>query len=114
MCKGILTGKFTAERIASLPAGDHRKNDPDFQGKQFEAHLKLIDGLKPIAQRSGKTLAQLSLAWVLRRKEVTSAIAGARSPQQIEETAKAGDWKLSTKDIKEIEELIESHDRMIK
>ncbi len=76
----------------------------------YPAITKLVDGLRPIAQRSGKTLAQLSLAWVLRKKEVTSAIAGARSPAQIEETAKAGDWNLGADDIREIEELIEQHD----
>jgi aryl-alcohol dehydrogenase-like predicted oxidoreductase len=110
MGKGLLTGKMTAERTSSLSADDHRRNDPDFHGELFKAHLRLVDSLRPVAQRSSKTLAQLALAWVLRRKEVTAAIAGARSPAQIEETAKAGDWNLSADDIREIEELIEQHD----
>jgi aryl-alcohol dehydrogenase-like predicted oxidoreductase len=113
MGKGLLTGKFTAEKISSLPESDHRKKDPDFQGERFKAHLKLIDGLRPVAQRSGITLSQLSLAWVLRKKEVTSAIAGTRSPQQIEETAKAADVKLSSDDIAEIAQLLEDHDKAI-
>jgi aryl-alcohol dehydrogenase-like predicted oxidoreductase len=110
MGKGLLTGKMTAERTSSLSADDHRRNDPDFHGELFKAHLRLVDSLRPVAQRSSKTLAQLALAWVLRRKEVTAAIAGARSPAQIEETAKAGDWNLGADDIREIEELIEQHD----
>jgi len=114
MCKGLLTGKMTIERVALLPESDHRKRDPDFQGDTFKAHLALVEGLRPIAMRNGKTLAQLALAWVLRRKEVTSAIAGARSPQQIEETAKAGDWKLNGEDIQEIEKLITKHDAALK
>ena len=81
-----------------------------FRERHLRRIRRLIDGLRPIAQRSGKTLAQLALAWVLRKKEVTSAIAGARSPQQIEETAKAGDWNLGADDIAEIEELLEQHD----
>jgi aryl-alcohol dehydrogenase-like predicted oxidoreductase len=113
MAKGLLTGKFTTEKLTTLPDSDHRRRDPEFQGDMFKAHLKLIDGLRPIAQRSGITLSQLSLAWVLRKNEVTSAIAGARSPQQIEETAKAADIKLGTDDITEIEELIEQHDKTI-
>jgi aryl-alcohol dehydrogenase-like predicted oxidoreductase len=113
MCKGILTGKMTAERIASLPNADHRKRDPDFQGELFKVHLKLVENLRPVAKRNGITLAQLSLAWVLQRKEVTAAIAGARSPAQIEETAKAGDIALNKDDIAEIENLIENHDKMI-
>lgn len=113
MGKGFLTGKFTAEWIAALPESDHRKRDPDFAGERFKTHLKLIDGLRPIAQRSGITLSQLSLAWVLRKNEVTAAIAGARSPQQIEETAKAADVVLCNDDLSEIEELIETHDKTI-
>jgi len=113
MGKGLLTGKMTAEHITSLPDSDHRKKDPDFQGERFKVHLKLIDSLRPIAQRSGITLSQLSLAWVLRQKEVTSAIAGARSPRQIEETAKAADVKLHGDEIANIEQLIEQHDKAV-
>jgi aryl-alcohol dehydrogenase-like predicted oxidoreductase len=113
MGKGLLTGKMTAGRIAALPEADHRRKDPDFEGGRLSAHLKLAENLRPIAQRNSKTLAQLSLAWVLRRKEVTSAIAGARSPAQIEETAKAGDWNLNAEDAAQIEELIASHDKAI-
>jgi aryl-alcohol dehydrogenase-like predicted oxidoreductase len=113
MAKGLLTGKFTAEKIAALSDSDHRRRDSEFQGDTFKAHLRLVDGLRPIAQRSGITLSQLSLAWVLRRNEVTSAIAGARSPQQIEETAKAADIILCSEDIAEIADLIENHDKAI-
>ncbi|HLB74605.1 MAG TPA: aldo/keto reductase [Sedimentisphaerales bacterium] len=48
----------------------------------------------------------MAISWVLRRAEVTAAVVGARSPAQIEETAPAGDWSLSEKDIKEIEVLL--------
>jgi aryl-alcohol dehydrogenase-like predicted oxidoreductase len=111
MGKGLLTGKITVEWIAALPESDHRKRDPDFGGERLKAHLKLVYGLKSVAQRNGWTPAQLALAWLLRRKEVTSAIAGARSPAQIEETAKAGDLTLSKDDMAEIEESIERHGR---
>ena len=53
-------------------------------------------------------MAQLAVAWVLRRPEVTSAIVGARSPSQIEETAAAGDWRLSQEQLATIEELLEN------
>ena len=51
-------------------------------------------------------MAQLAIAWVLRRPEVTAAIVGARRPAHIEETVKAGDWELSAADIAEIEVLL--------
>ncbi len=107
MHKGLLTGKFTAERVAGLPEGDHRKTDQEFLGKKFEATTELIENLKPIAERNGITLAQLVISWVLRRKEVTAAIVGARRPQQTKETAPAADINLNEQDVEEIEELLE-------
>jgi aryl-alcohol dehydrogenase-like predicted oxidoreductase len=106
MQKGLLTGAVTRERVAALPASDHRSRDPIFHEPQFSANLALVDGLRPIADRNGKTLAQLAIAWVLRRPEVTSAIVGARHPSQIEETVAAGDWTLSRNDIQAIDALL--------
>jgi aryl-alcohol dehydrogenase-like predicted oxidoreductase len=107
MQKGLLTGKFTAEKIAALPEGDHRKKDPEFTGKKFNATVELVDNLKPIAERNGITLAQLAVSWVLRRKEITAAIVGARRPGQTKETAPAANIDLNEETIEEIEELLE-------
>jgi len=109
MQRGLLTGKFSQERLAALPLDDHRRKNPDFQEPQFSATLQLVDKLRPIAERNGRTLAQLAISWVLRRDEVAAAIVGARRPEQIAETAPASDWNLSKKDINEIEKLLTQH-----
>jgi len=106
MQRGLLTGKFSPQRLAALPRDDHRKRNSDFQEPQFTATLQLVDQLRPIAERNGKTLAQLAISWVLRRPEVTAAIVGARKPDQIAETAPASDWNLNEEDIHEIEHLL--------
>ena len=106
MQRGLLTGKFSAERLASLAPDDHRKRHRDFQEPQLSATLELVEGLEKIAERNGRTCAQLALSWVLRRPAVTAAIAGARRPDQIIETAPASDWNLSAEDIEEIEQLL--------
>ncbi len=106
MQRGLLTGAFSKERLAALADDDHRKRHRDFQEPNFTAALELVEGLKPIAARNHRTLAQLAVSWVLRRSEVTAAIVGARKPEQIIETAPAGDWKLGAEDIEEIEELL--------
>jgi len=106
MQRGLLTGKFSQERLANLPVDDHRRRNPDFHEPQFTVTLELVEQLRPIAERNGKTLAQLSISWVLRRPEVTAAIAGARRPGQILETAPASDWDLSKEDIEQIEQLL--------
>ncbi|MHC4338277.1 MAG: aldo/keto reductase [Planctomycetota bacterium] len=106
MERGLLTGKFTQERLAALPLHDHRRKSPDFHDPQFAATLLLVDQLRPIAERNGMTLAQLAISWILRRKEVTAAIVGARRPDQITETAAAGDGTLAPEDADEIEKLL--------
>ena len=113
MQRGLLTGKFSAERLASLPADDHRKRHRDFQEPQLSATLELVEGLKRIAERNGRTCAQLAISWVLRMPEVAAAIAGARRPEQIVETAPASDWNLSENDIEEIEQLLAGRQTII-
>ena len=107
MQKGLLTGKFTRERVQNLPEDDHRRIDPRFQDPELSANLKLVEDLSSIAEKSGRTVAQLAIAWVLRRPEVTVAIVGARRPSQIEETVVAGDWVLSKEHITAIEALLD-------
>jgi len=111
--RGLLTGKFSQKRLAGLPSDDHRKRNSDFQDPQFTATLELVEQLRPIAERNGKTSAQLAIAWVLRRSEVTAAIVGARRPDQIEETAPASDWNLGAEDIKKIERLLAERQKKI-
>ncbi len=109
MGKGLLTGRFTADRAAGLDGSDHRSRDPNFAQPRLPVHLELVDGLRQIAAQAGRDAAQLAIAWTLRRPEVTSAIVGARSPRQIEETASAGDWTLSDAQLVAIDMLLEGH-----
>jgi aryl-alcohol dehydrogenase-like predicted oxidoreductase len=113
MQAGLLTGKFTKERVANLPDDDWRKRDPSFREPELSANLALVQKLRPIAERNGRTVAQLAVAWVLRRPEVTAAIVGARRPSQIEETAPAGDWVLSEEDVAEIGALLVERERAL-
>jgi len=106
MQKGLLTGRFSKERIQNLPKDDHRSRDPDFLEPKITFNLKLIEALGPIAKKNNKTLAQLAIAWTLRKEEVTAAIVGARVAFQIEETAEASNWKLSEEDITKVDEIL--------
>lgn len=106
MQKGLLTGKFTLERARGLSEKDHRSRDPQFQSPAIERHLELIEQLRPLAAAHGHSVAQLAIAWVLRRPEVTSAIVGSRRPEQVAETAVAAQWKLSDEEVATIEGLL--------
>ncbi len=109
MQKGLLTGKYNPKTVAELAPDDHRHRDPNFHGKKLEANLRLLDRLRPIAERNGKTVGQLAIAWTLRAEPVTAAIVGARKPSQIVETIPAGDWTLNDHELREIEVMLTEH-----
>jgi aryl-alcohol dehydrogenase-like predicted oxidoreductase len=113
MQRGLLTGKFNKQYLMTLAPDDHRLRMPEFTGPVFSANIEFVEKLKPIAKRSGRTVAQLAIAWVLRKPEVTAAIVGARKPSQIEETVGAGDWELTVEDIEQIEKLLKERQEMI-
>jgi len=110
MQSGLLTGRFDPARLA---ANDWRRRADDFREPNLAANLDLARKLEPIARGYGKTVAQLALAWVLRLPEVTSAIAGARRPEQVEETVGGAGWRISDADLAAIDRLLaERRDRI--
>lgn len=106
MQAGLLTGKFDKERAAKLPESDWRSRHPFFNEPQLDINLKVVEKLREIASHKNVTLPQLSLAWVLRHGAMTSAIVGARSPEQIKETARASDIILTQDEIDRIEAIL--------
>lgn len=110
--KGLLTGKFTEQRVNDLPVDDHRRLDLHFQGPQLSANLELAESLRSFAQTHDKTLAQLAISWVLRRPEVTATIVGARRPAQVDEIVPAGEWVFSSEDIATIDRMLEAKKAM--
>jgi aryl-alcohol dehydrogenase-like predicted oxidoreductase len=110
MASGLLTGKYTREKVEALPPEDWRRSrNGYFQEPELSRNLGLVERLRKIADRSGHSVGQLAVAWVLRRREVTAAIVGARRPNQIDEIAPAGDWVLTQREIGEIDELLANH-----
>lgn len=106
--KGLLTGKIDRAYVDAMDDTDHRKTrDPMFQEPDISRILGKVERLKPIAERLGITLAQLAVAWVLRRTEVTAAIVGARRPDQIRGIAPAAEIAVPDKDLAEIKAVLE-------
>jgi aryl-alcohol dehydrogenase-like predicted oxidoreductase len=113
MESGLLTGKFSAEHMASLPDNDWRKTANQFTEPEFSLNLELVEGLRPIAKRNGKSLPELAIAWTLTRSAITAAIVGARHPSQIEGTIGAADWQLSSDDLKDINALLQHRENAL-
>jgi len=104
MASGLLTGAMTPERISRLPKDDWRGSHPDFQEPQLSRNLILVEKLREIADRHRLTPGQVAIAWTLRHPAVTGAIVGARNAAQANGVMRAGDLRLSDKEINEIED----------
>jgi aryl-alcohol dehydrogenase-like predicted oxidoreductase len=99
MKSGMLTGAMTRERLANLPEDDFRKRSPFFQEPMVTRNLKVVDVLREIGNRYGRTPGEVAIAWTLRRPEVTGAIVGMRSPAQVDGVVGAADFRLSPDEI---------------
>ena len=74
---------FTAP--PEFAAADHRSGIYWFKGAEFERRRRVIDGLRPVAQRLDMPLARLALAWVLAQPGVSIVLAGARNREQVDQ-----------------------------
>jgi len=106
--QGILTGKYKPGQ--ALPADSRGIDDKQ---NNFMKHLvsdqKILEhvmSLHAIAEDAGCTMAQMALAWVLRKPEITSCITGATRPSQVEENCKASDIELNAEQLARIDEII--------
>jgi aryl-alcohol dehydrogenase-like predicted oxidoreductase len=109
MASGLLTGKMTAERIASLPADDWRKRAAQYQEPKLSRNLKLVELLRQIGEKHGVEPGVVAIAWTLRQPAVTAAIVGARRPDQIEGTIAAATFRLSAEELAQIDEFNRTH-----
>lgn len=102
LAKGLLTGKF---RYGDTLEGI-RARDPEYIGERFRRNLKLVDGLREIARKTGKTVAQVVINWTVYYPGMTMAIVGAKRPSQVVENAGGVGWRLSPEDRKAIDDLL--------
>jgi aryl-alcohol dehydrogenase-like predicted oxidoreductase len=110
MAQGVLTGKYLPGKKA--PAGsratDKKSGAAMISRWMRDDVLKAVQKLKPIAEKNGLTMGQLSIAWVLSNPNVSSAIMGATKPSQVKENVKAAGVKLSAATLAEIDKALGS------
>lgn len=103
MASGLLTGTWTASRIAALPDDDWRKTkNPLFQEPVFSRALHVVDTLREVGAPHGLTPGATALAWVLASDAVTGAIVGARRSGQLAELVAAALARLTPSDLTRI------------
>jgi aryl-alcohol dehydrogenase-like predicted oxidoreductase len=100
---GLLSGKMTRGRAASLPLNDCRRDFPDFSEPALSRNLELVEVLRQIAARLGRSAGEAAIAWTLRQAAVTGAIVGVRKPEQVDDDMNAATFRWSEEDLQEIE-----------
>jgi aryl-alcohol dehydrogenase-like predicted oxidoreductase len=99
--RGFLTGQI--KQIDDLAADDFRRQNPRFQGENFQKNLELVARVEEIATEHKCTPAQLALAWVLAQGDDIVPIPGTRHPERVEENVAALDVVLSESDLRRID-----------
>jgi aryl-alcohol dehydrogenase-like predicted oxidoreductase len=99
--RGFLTGQI--KNIDDLAADDFRRQNPRFQGENFQKNLELVARVEEIATEHKCTPAQLALAWVLAQGDDIVPIPGTRHPERVEENVAALDVVLSESDLRRID-----------
>jgi aryl-alcohol dehydrogenase-like predicted oxidoreductase len=107
LAQGVLTGKY---KPGQAPPADSRAANDEMSGTMgfltTDAILEAVQGLHQVAEEAGLTMAQLSLAWVLRQQNVSSAIIGASRPSQVDDNAAASGVVLDDDTIKAIDDVL--------
>jgi len=103
MASGLLTGAMTRERIASLPKNDWRNKNDQFQEPKLSVNLKVVERLRAVGARHGRSPGEVAIAWTLRHPAVTGAIVGARNAKQVDGIIGAMDFRLTPPEIAEVE-----------
>ena len=104
LMKGLLAGKLPRDHV--FDPKDGRKKYPMFHGREWEKNQDFLDQLRPIAEEAGQTLAQLVINWTVQRTGITSALCGAKRPEQIRDNAAAVSRELTVAQISQIDQAI--------
>ena len=107
LAQGVLTGKY---KPGQPPPGDSRKTSEQMNyfmdSTNDDTLLERVQQLLPVAEGLGLSPAQLALAWVLRERNVASAIIGASRPEQVSDNAAASGVELDEATLSQIDEIL--------
>lgn len=104
LMKGLLAGKLPRDHV--FDPQDGRQKYPMFQGKEWEKNQDFLDKLRPIANETGRSIAQVVINWTIQRTGITCALCGAKRPEQIRDNAAAMEWELSPEQVARIDQAI--------
>lgn len=106
MANGFLTGKYGKNSKFDAKT-DYRSMMPQFKEEAYEQNQKLLELLRDMAEKKSATPAQISLSWMICKKDYIAPIPGTRKLERLKENAKAADIQLTKEEIKELDEALE-------
>ena len=95
--RGFLTG--TVKRAEELPADDFRRNDPRYQGANFDANVRAAAVVGEIARQKDATAGQIALAWILHQGKDIVPIPGTKRRKYLEENVAAAAVQLTPEEL---------------
>jgi aryl-alcohol dehydrogenase-like predicted oxidoreductase len=99
---GLLSGKFSAD--GSGPEGTRRASF-DFPLVDKPRAFRTVDAMRPIAQQHQVSVAQIAMAWLLSRPQVSTVIMGAKTPEQLADNMAASKLELSADELRVLDEV---------
>ena len=103
--QGILTGKYNKNSV--FGKDDRRSRDiyVNFHGDKLLKNLQIVEEMRPIGQRHGKTLAAVAIRFILDYIPDSVVLWGAKNPGQILSNAEGADWKLEKAEVDRLKEI---------
>jgi aryl-alcohol dehydrogenase-like predicted oxidoreductase len=103
LASGLLTGKY--RRDQDRPEGARLSQGPMADRMLTDRNFDTVERLEEFAQGHGHTLLELAISWLASQPSVSSVISGATKPEQVEQNATAAEWKLSTEELAEVDQI---------
>jgi aryl-alcohol dehydrogenase-like predicted oxidoreductase len=104
LASGLLTGKY--RRNQTLPEGARLTLVKRLSDRYMtEGNWPIVEKLQDFCDTRGHSMLELAFSWLAARPQVSSVIAGATTPEQVEQNVKAADWVLGTEDLAEIDKI---------
>jgi len=104
--RGFLTGRFTG--TSDFEPGDWRLQNPRFREEAMKANLGLVEKVRAVAAKHGRTPGQIALAWTLAQGSTVIPIPGTRKLERLEENTAAASVKLDAADLATLDALPEA------
>jgi aryl-alcohol dehydrogenase-like predicted oxidoreductase len=103
IASGLLTGKY--KRGEPRPEGTRLAQGPAADRLLTERNFETVEKLEEFAQGRGHTMLELAISWLVSQPAVGSVIAGATRPEQVDQNAEAGGWRLDAEELAEVDSI---------